>query len=442
MIELYRTTGDRRYLDFAGYLLSGTESRRLKLTDEQVKYMFRGIPFASRTQLEGHAVRALYACSGAADYYLETGEAAYRETLERLWRDLVDHKMYLTGGVGSRAQGESFGDNYELPNAQAYSESCAAIANVMWNWRMLAATGEAHFADVMERALYNGVNSGMSLSGTLYCYRNPLESGGGEVRNPWYEVTCCPPNLERTFAALPGYLYGTSAAGVYVHLYHESTLDWHLENGSGLKLTQQTDYPWDGNVSIKVMPVLPSEFTVYARVPGWSKTTTVTVNGKAIGGTPKAGEYFPVWRRWNLGDTLGLVFDMRPRVIMANPRVREDAGRVAVERGPLVYCLEQRDQRGVESLFDVSLALAREPTQGFTSEFQENLLGGVVVLRHKGIATMQPQSDEPLYRSFVPVKEDVGREVELTFIPYYAWSNRGPSAMQVWTPYIMLAQKQ
>ena len=224
-MELYRTTGDRSYLDFAGYLLSGVERERLHLSRRQVSYMFSGIPFTSRTQFEGHAVRAMYASCGATDYYAETGDAAYRKTLDTLWNDLVSHKMYITGGVGSRAAGESIGDPYELPNAQAYGESCAAIGNMMWNWRMLAGTGEARFADVIERALYNGINSGMSLSGTLYCYRNPLESAGEKIRNEWYDTTCCPPNLERILASLPGYFYSTSERGLYVHLYHSSDLN-------------------------------------------------------------------------------------------------------------------------------------------------------------------------------------------------------------------------
>ena len=204
MIELYRTTGERKYLDFAGYLLSGVDRERLKLTDEEVWYTFSGKPFTSRTIIEGHAVRAMYAASGATDYYLETGDAAYRATLERLWTDLTRSKMYVTGGVGSRAAGETFGEPYELPNSQAYGESCAAIGNMIWNWRMLMATGEGRFGDVIERALYNGVNSGMSLDGTLYCYRNPLESSGERIRHDWYETTCCPPNLERILASLPG----------------------------------------------------------------------------------------------------------------------------------------------------------------------------------------------------------------------------------------------
>jgi len=199
LIELYRTTGRKDFLDLAGYILQG-DGVRLKLTPQQMSYTFSGRPFTGRTIIEGHAVRVGYAASGAADYYIETGDPAYKSTLERLWKDMTTGKMYVTGGTGSRAAGETFGDQYELPNAKAYTESCAAIANLMWNWRMLAATGEARFADVVETALYNSINSGMSLVGTMYCYRNPLElteEASNRIRNPWYTTTCCPPNLER-----------------------------------------------------------------------------------------------------------------------------------------------------------------------------------------------------------------------------------------------------
>src|SRR5499427_6430884 len=255
LIELYRTTGDKRHLELAGYILQGDD--RIKVPRSGYVYHFCGIPFTSRTHLEGHAVRAMYACCGATDYYLETGDETYWKTLNTLWDDLVSHQMYVTGGVGSRSDGEAFGDAYELPNFTAYGESCAAIGNMMWNWRMLMATGEAKYADVIERALYNGINSGMSLSGNLYCYRNPLSfdpSSEDQIRNPWYDVTCCPPNLERTFGSLPGYFYSTSADGIYVHFYDNSELNWRLEDGTPIKIVQKTKYPWDGAVEFEVSP--------------------------------------------------------------------------------------------------------------------------------------------------------------------------------------------
>ncbi len=430
LVELYRTTGERKYLDFAGYLLSGVERERLHLTDSQVQYLFSGIPFTSRTHFEGHAVRAMYASSGATDYYAETGDAAYWTTLDGLWKDLVNRKMYITGGVGSREAGESIGLAYELPNAQAYGESCAAIGNMMWNWRMLAVTGEARFADVMERALYNGINSGMSLSGTLYCYRNPLESTGEKIRNEWYDTTCCPPNLERVLASLPGYFYSTSATGVYVNLYDNSHLDWHLENGAGLKIDQTTRYPWGNTVEIVVTPAASSEFGVFLRVPEWSRATEFAVNGKQVKGA-RPGEYFEIRRQWRSGDRIDIKFDMAARLTRANSLVREDAGRIAVERGPLVYCIESADQPGIGSLFDAELTALSEP---FRENVDAGLLGGVLVLGHKGVVAEKPLEDEPLYEPATRSAPPPFKLADLSFIPYYAWANRGLTSMEVWVP--------
>jgi DUF1680 family protein len=435
LIELYRTTGEKKYLELAGYLLQGDE--RIKLPQRGYVYHFCGIPFTTRTHLEGHAVRAMYACCGATDYYLETGDATYLKTLNVLWEDLVSSQMYVTGGVGARSEGEAFGDSYELPNFTAYGESCAAIGNMMWNWRMLAATGEAKYADVIERALYNGINSGMSLDGTMYCYRNPLgfdPSGGDHIRNPWYDTTCCPPNLERTFASLPGYFYSTSKDGLYVHLYDNSQLDWHLEDGTGLKVAQKTNYPWDGATEITVTPAKPTEFTFYLRVPGWSDGTQVSVNGKAVSGaTP--GQYLSLKRSWAAGDVINVKFGMTPKVIEANPRVVDDYGRVAVQRGPLVYCLEQLDQPDGVQLFDVSLDVRSKGGAAFHEEVRKDLLGGIVVLKHDGAVREAANSQSALYRSFSS-ESAKARQVELSFIPYYAWANRAGTPMQVWTPVV------
>jgi hypothetical protein len=417
----------------AGYILQGDE--RIKLPQHGYVYHFCGIPFTSRTHLEGHAVRAMYACCGATDYYLETGDQTYLKTLNVLWEDLVSDQMYVTGGVGARSSGEAFGDSYELPNFTAYGESCAAIGNMMWNWRMLAATGDAKFADVIERALYNGINSGMSLNGTMYCYRNPLgfdPSGGDQIRNPWYDTTCCPPNLERTFASLPGYFYSTSKDGLYLHLYDNSQLDWHLEDGTELKVLQKTNYPWDGAADITVTPARPREFTFYLRVPGWSEGTQVSVNGKAVSGaTP--GQYLALRRRWSAGDDINVKFGMAPQVIEANPRVVDDYGRVAVQRGPLVYCLEQLDQPEGVQLFAVSLDVRQKGGSAFHEEFRKDLLGGIVVLKHTGAVSEKSSSHSALYRAY-SAEASKGRQVELSFIPYYAWANRVGTPMQVWTP--------
>ena len=327
LIELYRTTGESKYLEFSRYLFSGVERDRLKLKDSDIRYMFSGKPFTSRTEFEGHAVRALYASSGATDYFVETGDAAYKRTLDLLWTDLTTRKMYITGGVGARAGGESFGDPYELPSEQAYAETCAAVANVMWNFRMLALTGDARYADVLERALYNGVNSGLSLSGTLYCYRNPLASNGEKLRNPWYDTTCCPPNVERLFESLPGYFYAMSRDGVYVNLYHNSELDWHLQDGTAFKLEQTTNYPWSGDIKVLVSPGKAADFTVYLRWPAWAPSADLQVNGQplTIAGASR-GSFIPISRTWKQGDIVTISLPLQPIPMVSNPRVSDLTG--------------------------------------------------------------------------------------------------------------------
>ncbi|MFZ1015122.1 MAG: beta-L-arabinofuranosidase domain-containing protein, partial [Terracidiphilus sp.] len=441
LIELYRTTGKRPYLDLAGYILHGDP--RIPLRPQQITYMFCGIPFTSRTRLEGHAVRAMYACCGATDYYLETGDPAYLETLNKLWEDLVSHQLYVTGGVGAREAGEAFGNAYELPNARAYGESCAAIGAMMWNWRMLSATGEAKFADVMERSLYNGINSGMSLDGHTYCYRNPLAfdpSGDsrdrhapeGAIRNPWYDTTCCPPNLERTFASLPGYFYSTSADGIYVHLYDNSEMNWRLDNGTGIRIVQKTRYPWEGAVRLSVDPATPSEFTMHVRIPGWSARNTVSVNGKPVGGaTP--GAYLAIRRVWSPRDTIDLGFDMTTQLLKANAQVDEDRDRVTFQRGPIVFCMEGLDQAaGQRDLNDAYYAARLHSAS--TTHFDSDLLDGVMVIEHPATID-RPVAATGLY---YPATEDAKVEqtpTTLKLIPYYAWANRAPSPMQVWIPY-------
>lgn len=436
LIELYRTTGEKKYLDLAGYILHG-DGERLGLKPNQLVYMFSGKPFTERTIMEGHAVRAGYACSGAADYYLETGDAAYKTTLERLWRDMVTSKMYVTGGIGSRSAGEAFGDPYELPNAKAYTESCAAIANMMWNWRMLAATADAKFADVLETALYNSINSGMSLDGTLYCYRNPLEltaADAARIRNPWYGTTCCPPNLERILASLPGYFYGAAPGGLYVHLYDNNELTWKLDDGTPLRIRQATKYPWEGTVEIAVDPAEAREFTLWLRIPAWSRSTKVVAAGKPV--APVApGAYLAVRRRWKAGDTVRIEFDMTPQMVVSHPRVMDNQGRVAVKRGPVVYTLEQNDQPEGVAVLETAFRLSGNPARDFTPEFRPDLLGGIVMLKHNGAVGAQSHASIPLYARMEERVWAPGKPAVLTLIPYYAYLNRGPAAIQVWTPF-------
>jgi len=276
----------------------------------------------------------------------------------------------------------------------------------------------------------------MSLDGTTYCYRNPLAfdpSSGDKIRNPWYDVTCCPPNLERTFASLPGYFYSTSKDGVYVHLYDNSRLDWRLENGTPLEIRQKTGYPWEGEVQMTVSPAQAADFTLYLRVPGWVRQATVAVNGQGVKDV-QSGHYLALARRWKPGDTVSLNFPMPTEIVVANPRIPEDAGRIAVQRGPVVYCLEGLDQPELQVLSDVAVVVGQSPA-AFEAEHKAELLGGVTVLRHQGAALQPSSAEDPLYRLAIP-RAPGTRPQKLTLIPYYAWANREPAAMEVWVPYL------
>lgn len=414
LVELYRVTGEQRYLDLAGYFLS-----LLKFPDMQ--------------GLAGHAVRALYTCCGGADYAVESGDATFEEAGLRLWEDLVSTKMYVTGGVGSRYQKEAIGEAYELPNLRAYTETCAAIASVMWNLRMLSIYGDAKYAVELERALYNGVISGISLDGTAYFYRNPLSDRGGHTRQEWWGCTCCPTNMVRTLASLPSYMYATSDEGVWVHLLDNSKLSYKLADGTPFSLEVSTKYPWDGNVDITVGLDAPKEFTLFVRKPaGCPSVSSVAVSGQKT--SPPTGEsgYWAFRREWQPGDQVSIRSHPNMPVLLmeCDPRVRENYGSVAVQRGPLVYCAESHDNPGV-SIIDLELA-----SDTLEHEWEENLLGGVMVVKGEGLTPLDPQAGRgPLYR---PRRSTLPSRLEHTpvrLIPYYAWANRGPADMTVWMPF-------
>jgi DUF1680 family protein len=407
LVELYRTTGETRYLELCRFF------------QDQMKW-------TELRSLRGHAVRALYACAGGADYLMETGDAAYRTALDAIWTDLTTRKMYITGGAGARHHGEAFGDPFELPNDTAYAETCASIANAMWNWRMLLATGEARYADVMERVLYNGFLSGVSLAGTEYFYVNPLQSDGGHQRQPWYGCTCCPPNVQRTFACLPGYLYSTSPEGLWIHLYDDNVLDWRLEDGTQVRVSIETDYPWGGRVHLAVSPEKTAEFTLFLRIPAWCGEATVRVGGAET--TCKAGAYHAIRRAWKAGDDVGLTLAVAAAPVVCDPRVTANRGRVAIARGPLVYCLESVGNEGV-NIMTAGLPVGAS----IESMYQPDLLGGVVELTFDG-RWLAYDSQEALYRRVGQTDEPASQQGRIRAVPYYAWANRGDSKMIVWIP--------
>lgn len=461
LIDLYRTTADKKYLDFACFLLDEFDYRHSEaIYDIDFAHYFSGIPFQSRRELAGHAVCVMYACCGAADCFLETGDPEIRRVSMTLWDDLTQRKMYVTGGLGSRPADEAIGDPFELPNERAYAETCAAVGNVMWNWRLLRATSEARFADLMELALYNGVLSGVSLDGQTYFYWNPLLSrrypaqkdnvAEGEdllalkkttgislnVRQKYYRTPCCIPNIQRVIASVPGYIYSTSAEGVWIHLYHSSRLSWRTEAGTEFILVQSTGYPWNGQVEITFEKAPVGPFSLYLRIPGWATSAGVRINGQALASPCNPGSYRDIRRSWKNGDKVTIELPMPVRVVHANPRVQENTGRVAIQRGPLLYCLESPDHPDV-SIFDIVLPLdSSRSSRAFESRYESDLLGGIVVVRANALAYDTAPSEEKLY-SFEPFPAST-KTVKLKAIPYFAWANRGSSEMLVWMPWIAM----
>ena len=424
LVELYRDTGNRTYLDQAqffvdvrGYgLLGGREYHQ----DHK--------PFREMREMVGHAVRAVYLNAGAADLHAETGDPTLLEALECLWQNMTTRKMYVSGGIGSRYEDEAFGEDYELPNARAYAETCAAIGSVMWNWRMLAIDGDARYADLLEHTLYNAALPGLSLDGQSYFYQNPLSDSGAHRRSSWFGVACCPPNAARLLASLPGYFYSVSDDGVWVHLYAEGRASVHLDNARTVSLRQRTQYPWDGYVEIEVDA--ESEFSLMLRIPAWCEQgTEIEINGEPFDGSALPGSYAEIRRVWRRGDNVRLALPMPVRYEECHPYVAENAGRVALMRGPLLYCVEQVDNPGLD-LRDIVLP----DDASFSVQSRPDLLGGVAVLetlaeivlpdeewRERLYCRVRPRADEP---------QDTTAKV--TAIPYYAWANRDPGPMRVW----------
>jgi DUF1680 family protein len=376
----------------------------------------------------GHAVRAVYLNAGVADLCLEGGREEYRDVLERLWHHMTTRQIYLTGGIGSRYRGEAFGDDYELPNRRAYAETCAAIGSVMWNWRMLALTGEARYADLIEATLYNGVLAGLSLDGQRYFYQNPLADDGGHRREPWFGCACCPPNIARMLASLPGYVYGTSDQGLWVHLYVEGEVRARLPDGRMLHVSQRTRYPWEGEIELEVGD--EGTYSVMLRVPGWCDGGAhLEVNGTPVGGALVPGTYAEVRRTWEAGDRLALYTPMPVRRVSCHPYVTNNAGRVALMRGPLVYCVEQEDYPQVPVQ---DLVLTED--QALTDRWNPDLLGGVYTVHGRALAASPGDgwSNQLYGEADREVPRDSVRSVSLLAVPYYAWANRAPGAMRVW----------
>ncbi|MBD3183079.1 glycoside hydrolase family 127 protein [Candidatus Poribacteria bacterium] len=437
LVKLYHTTGEERYLKLSQFFLDQRGQKPSYFVKElnqiepglgdrfNPEYCQDHLPVREQSEVVGHAVRAMYLYCGMADVANETGDKGLLDACERLWENVCLKRMYVTGGIGPSRSNEGFTGDYDLPNLTAYAETCAAIGLVFWNHRMLQFKGDSRFADVMERALYNGAISGVSLDGTKFFYVNPLESRGNHHRQDWFGCACCPPNIARLIASIGNYIYSESDSDAYIHLYIQSTGKLDI-GGNEVILEQETNYPWDGNVKLKVTQKLPVTFGLNLRIPGWVKKYNLLVNGKKLNSNKLMSlGYVRIEREWKSGDTVELIFDMPVEKVHAHPGVKEDAGCVAIQRGPIVFCLEQADNP-----FPLHNVIIPENAE-FTTEFDVNLLGGVSVIKADALLEDESDWDNILYR-FESKKR---KPIRITAIPYYAWDHREAGEMRVWIRY-------
>ncbi len=445
LVKLYRVTGNQQYLDLAKFMLDsrGPGGRAYNQADQRV---------IDQLEPEGHAVRAAYMYSGMADVAALTGDPAYLKAIDQIWDNMVEKKYYITGGIGALGEGEAFGANYQLPNMTAYNETCAAVANDFWSQRLFLLHGDAKYVDVLERTLYNGLISGVSLDGETYFYPNPLESNGQHQRSPWFGVACCPGNITRFTPSVPGYVYAQKGDSIYVNLFMSNKAEVKMDSGAVVNLTQQTSYPWSGDVKIKVNPTSAAQFTMKVRIPGWARgeavpgdlyrftdkdvkqTVQLQVNGREQPLELDNG-YAKITRQWHAGDVISLSLPMTIHRVVANEKVTDDQGKVALQRGPIVYAAEW-----VDSPDKHVRNIVLEDSARLKASFEPTLLHGVEVIEGRATAyrldaNHQLQHSDEAFRA----------------IPYYAWANRGPGQMEVWladtpakvrpTPFPTLATK-
>ena len=426
LVKLYMVTGDKKYLDQAKFFL---DTRGY--TSRKDAYSQAHKPVVEQDEAVGHAVRAVYMYSGMADVAAITGDSSYIKAIDKIWDNIVSKKIYITGGIGARHAGEAFGNNYQLPNLSAYCETCAAIGNVYMNYRLFLLHGDAKYFDVLERTLYNGLISGVSLDGGSFFYPNPLSSNGKYSRKPWFGCACCPSNVSRFIPSLPGYVYAVKNDQVYVNLYLSNKAELKVDKKKIL-LEQETSYPWNGDIRLKITQG-NQDFTMKLRIPGWVRGNVlpgdlysytdnqkpayqVSVNGQTVESDVNDG-YLSIARKWKKGDVVEVHFDMIPRIVKANPKVEADHGRVAVERGPIVYCAEWPDNR-----FNVHSILLNQHPQFKVTDKPELLYG------------IRQITTDAQALSYDKAGKLVTKDVELTLIPYYAWAHRGEGDMEVWLP--------
>jgi len=438
LIKLYRATHNERYLRLSEYFVRerGRQPYYFDLEAEargeppdmnhagRYEYCQAHRPVVEQTEVVGHAVRAMYLYSAMADLAGELGDPALLSACEKLWDDLCLKKLYITGGIGPSSHNEGFTRGFDLPNDTAYAETCAAIGLALWNHRLLQLDCNSRYADMLEKALYNGAISGVSLDGERFFYTNPLAGNGDHHRVPWFGCACCPTNIVRFVASLGNFIYGQGADSLAVHLYVQGAAQTSLADGTEVRLSQQTRYPWEGRVRISIDPSRPAEFCLRLRIPGWCRQYGIKLNGEQIQPPVEKG-YAILRRQWKPGDTIELDFQMPVERMAAHPNVSSDQGRVALQRGPLVYCLEGVDH-------DVNVRhLILPDTAKLEAHFEPELLGGMVVIEGEAAA---PRDE--LWNSLLYTRSDQAatRPVRLKAIPYFAWDNRAAGEMTVWLP--------
>lgn len=405
LVKLYQTTQEQKYLDFAYWLLEERGHGHGTMGDEgkwDPVYYQDIVPVRQLTDISGHAVRCMYLYCGMADVAALKNDTGYIAAMDRLWDDVVHRNMYITGGIGSSRDNEGFTEDYDLPNLDAYCETCASVGMVLWNQRMNQLTGDSKYIDVLERSLYNGALAGISLGGDRFFYVNPLESKGDHHRQEWYGCACCPSQLSRFLPSIGNYIYASSDDALWVNLYIGNTGQIRIGE-TDILLTQETDYPWDGSVKLTISTSQPLEKEIRLRIPNWCKTYDLSINGKRINVSEKKG--YAVIKDWKSQDVIALDMDMPVEIVAADPHVKENFGKRAIQRGPLVYCMEEIDN---PEYFD---QIQLSPSTTFQTAFVSDILNGIKTIKTNG------------------------RAQSATFIPYYAWDNRKAGKMRVWIPY-------
>ena len=405
LVKLYQTTQEQKYLDFAYWLLEERGHGHGTMGDEgkwDPVYYQDIVPVRRLTDISGHAVRCMYLYCGMADVAALKNDTGYIAAIDRLWDDVVHRNMYITGGIGSSRDNEGFTEDYDLPNLDAYCETCASVGMVLWNQRMNQLTGDSKYIDILERSLYNGALAGISLGGDRFFYVNPLESKGDHHRQEWYGCACCPSQLSRFLPSIGNYIYAASDDALWVNLYIGNTGQIRIGE-TDILLTQETDYPWDGSVKLTISTSQPLEKEIRLRIPNWCKTYDLSINGKRINVSEEKG--YAVIKDWKSQDVIALDMDMPVEIVAADPHVKENFGKRAIQRGPLVYCMEEIDN---PVYFD---QIQLSPSTTFQTAFVSDILNGIKTIKTNG------------------------RAQSATFIPYYAWDNRKAGKMRVWIPY-------